>query len=115
MTDSSETPNIEEWIDRIILDLAHRGSFMQKGKTINADMFPEAKQALLAKFQEERKKAVDEALQKILAAKTREYGDLSEETLMCDNCHMILEVKDDTCGCDNVVRNCRAAQSKESK
>lgn len=40
------TTFIEE-LDQIILDLVHTGSMMPRGKTINADMFPEAKLAIL--------------------------------------------------------------------
>lgn len=56
--------NIDKQIDDIVLELAHEGSMIQGGKTINASMFPEAK----AKIQSLITKAELEAAQQATKA-----------------------------------------------
>lgn len=52
--DNPLSAEVEAEIDDVILDLAHQASLIQPGKTINAGMFPEAKQAFTKLLLEQR-------------------------------------------------------------
>jgi hypothetical protein len=58
MPTNPTTPEQNYKIYDIILDLAHKGSMMQRGETMNAGMFPEAKAAIQAMILEAELKAI---------------------------------------------------------
>lgn len=53
-----------EWLDEAILQIAYEAGKIERGKTISADCFPDAKSAIIARFTEleqQHRIAVDEA------------------------------------------------------